>query len=288
MGKTYSCNVVGCNEVFRRACDLRKHKVWHVDPSRLFYCEWPECTFYTLTKRNLEDHFYRHTEGEKANDPSVLTKYYAYEPEPPEPSKHTRTYQFIDCNPMSTLSASKPNRGRKQKNVSQRSESTHGAGKVEGREAVDGSSPSTSQQGADAIDPSSSGSTMTISVMPNENMAPNSHGSTYVQQLDAPGSVAPTSLDTHGWSPDVESPHGTDGSSNNTPVAPYQEEDLFQLNPATAVDWSIFDAQSAQPTPYPALSPEMTEDLFKLYFDSPGCESWDNFWEQFLSNTSTA
>lgn len=226
----------------------------------------------------------------------------------PKPSNHAGTCRFIDCNNLPSLRASKP---RKPKTVVKHPKSIRGLGasnsKVKGhaRDTVDdSSSPSTSQQGADdhdqanvkpqdAAGPSSAGPT---TVMPNENMAPNVQQSAYGEQPDVANSIAPTSLDTHGWSADTKSPHGTGHDAASTmPVTPDQGDVL--PDPATDVNWSIFDTLGFT-APYttgtydPALNPEMlpfTGDFAKLFL--PGYESWDEAqwdcqWEQFHANTA--
>ncbi|KAI9567854.1 hypothetical protein HD554DRAFT_2263491 [Boletus coccyginus] len=181
MGKTYSCDVDGCDMVFSRDFQLRKHRVEHEDSNKLHYCKWPECDFYTLDSRRLKVHFATHT-GEKihncpdktqvlgpsgtlereeackytTNDPSMLTKHrvraHGYIPHPRARSKKTEALEFVFYEATSALTATsdatshpkKAKRARKQKATVQRSESTQVRA---GDTTLDDSLPSTSQEG---------------------------------------------------------------------------------------------------------------------------------------------
>ncbi|KAF8557164.1 hypothetical protein OG21DRAFT_1494936 [Imleria badia] len=62
MSDIYPCTLAGCGMVFSKAFELKKHRVTHEDPDRVFYC--PECNFITLQRKNLAIHVAIHT-GEK-------------------------------------------------------------------------------------------------------------------------------------------------------------------------------------------------------------------------------
>jgi hypothetical protein len=169
----------------------------------------------------------------RTNNCSLLTKYrkiaHGYLPHLTASSENTGILESVfvfhdtpSSRPATTSRVSKPKRARTPKTAVWRAKSTRtsAAGKVKDSTghaettALDGSLPSTSQQGADeydranvelpdATDPSSTGFTNAASVTPNGDMASEAHARVHAELPDRTSSncntsVTPISLATHG------------------------------------------------------------------------------------------
>ncbi|KAG8221696.1 hypothetical protein J3R82DRAFT_1983 [Butyriboletus roseoflavus] len=303
MGKTFSCTFEGCDQVFPREFQLKKHKAGHDDPGSLHHC--PYCEFFTLDPRNLEVHIAKHT-GEKNYACPDMIK--VCEPSSSESLVEER------CKYRTNDRTKRPKSSR-----------THVAGEADDstnvkHEELDSSFPATLQEGVDehgqmahvespdATGSSSIGSSSVVSLVPNEHALLGVYGQqAYVGSPDATStlsagsgdttSVVPNegvSLDTHGQSFDVSTSHAGGSSSSHALVAPNQDVSAGGLfNPPTDYDWSWLytdgfagsSTSNFQTDTYATGGFQMMTGHDRPVITAWDASTWDYFWGGYNSHT---